>query len=399
MGQRFGMVVVVLALLASVAGGRQGVVQTRQGQTIEGDITEKPDSVVINVRGIEMEVQRGDITSLTYTGDLDEQYRQRLEGLESGDVAGRLQVGRWAFDNRRYDLARDAAERALSIDPNSREAVDFLQLIRQQQQLEQAAGRGTAAPGQSGGQESAGQEGAPGDRAEASGKNYLTPEQINLIKQAELRQSDTGIRVSFTNNVVQRFVRAYNQNAREFAALRPIDQALAILDEADPSFHEDVKILNDPAPLLEFRRFVQPMVLQNCATSQCHAPGNNTGFTLYNDRGEAASYTNFYIMQQFTKRVETPGSAFGSGPVTRRMIDRNQPQMALLVQYGLPTDVADSPHPTAVGWRPLFRGTNDPRYQQTIDWMSSLRPVEPQYGIDFQIPGKAATTRPATRPR
>lgn len=394
MGQRLWMVLAV-ALVASVAWGRQGVVQTRQGQTVEGEITEKPDSVVVNVRGIEMEIQRGEITSLTYPDSLDAQYRQRLEKLEAADVPGRLALARWAFENRRYDLARDAAERALAIDANSREAVDFLQLVRKQQELDQLSGQGRTG-GTGAGQGDAGP--ATGARPPAAPRTLLDDEQINKIKQAELREGDANIRVRFANNVQRRFVSAYNKSASVFLAQRPVDQALAILDEADPKFHDDVIILNDPAPLLEFRNFIQPMVLQNCATSQCHAPGNSTGFTLYSERSDAATYTNFYIMQQYGKRLEAPGSPFGSGPAVRKMIDRNQPQMSLLAQYGLPTDIAEVDHPQATGWRPMFRDIRDPRYQQSIDWMRSLRPIEPEYGIDYPLPGKP-TSQPATQPR
>src|SRR6266576_5651771 len=107
-------------LLTTIAFARQGVIHTRDGRTIEGDITERDDSVTVSIRGIETTINRTDIDTLNYEQDIEKEYQARLAKLDKSDVKGRLQLARWAFDHHNYPLARDAANKALEVDPNSR---------------------------------------------------------------------------------------------------------------------------------------------------------------------------------------------------------------------------------------------------------------------------------------
>ena len=45
----------------------------------------------------------------------------------------------------------------------------------------------------------------------------------------------------------------------------------------------------------------------------------------------------------------------------RAVIDRPRPENSLVMQYGLPLRDADTPHPEAQNFRPLFKGRNDPK--------------------------------------
>src|SRR5438132_1990813 len=119
-----------LTLLAtSILLAKPGVVITRDGQRLEGEITEKTDSVVISIRGIETAVPRDNIASLTYSEPFEKQFQDRLAKLDPKDVKGRLELARWAFDQKQYSTARDACEAALAIDPNNREAVELESLV------------------------------------------------------------------------------------------------------------------------------------------------------------------------------------------------------------------------------------------------------------------------------
>ena len=41
----------------------------------------------------------------------------------------------------------------------------------------------------------------------------------------------------------------------------------------------------------------------------------------------------------------------------------------------------------------FLRGMNDPKYRQVLDWIGkSLKPVDPEYGIDFPVPGSPIKT-------
>jgi hypothetical protein len=174
---------------------------------------------------------------------------------------------------------------------------------------------------------------------------------------------------------------------------------------------DDVVVETDPAAIQEYRRLVQPLVLANCATVGCHG-GMSAGNLVLNTTAatnELASYTNFYILEQYAQKIKSAGdqqSVFGSGPVEREMIDRTHAEDSLLLQYGLPRNLAKFPHPEARNFRPAFlHGREDTKYRAIANWIGSvLAPVEPKYGIDYQPPKgtTAATTTetpaPATKP-
>jgi hypothetical protein len=113
---------------------------------------------------------------------------------------------------------------------------------------------------------------------------------------------------------------------------------------------------------------------------------------------ELAGYTNFYILQNYTKAVKADSGVFGKGDL--RMIDRQQPERSILLQYALPGAIAEYDHPDVNGYRPAVRGLNDPRYHQILDWIgSSLKAEDPNYGIDYPVQGStSAASQPASSP-
>ena len=82
----------------------------------------------------------------------------------------------------------------------------------------------------------------------------------------------------------------------------------------------------------------------------------------------------------------------------RKMIERGHGDVSLLTNFGLPVSVAEYDHPE-VGGKPVlpaFRNKQDRQYRQIVDWMDeSLLRIEPDYEIDFPLPG---STQPATGP-
>jgi hypothetical protein len=161
-----------------------------------------------------------------------------------------------------------------------------------------------------------------------------------------------------------------------------------------------VTILNDPPALLQYRRVVQPYVIQNCATSACH--GGNSAATRLQfvtpSESDPATYTNFYILTKYVQpSKQGGGQVFGHGDL--RLVDRQRSAQSLLIQYGMPGAMSDFDHPDVANYRPPLRGLNDPRYKQLLDWIGqSLQPVEPSYGFDFNTPATQPATMAATQP-
>ena len=86
--------------------------------------------------------------------------------------------------------------------------------------------------------------------------------------------------------------------------------------------------------------------------------------------------TNFYILTQATIDGKF-------------VIDRNEPEDSLLVQWGLPRESAKFPAPEELeGWKPKFKDEDDPRFKEVVEWIKSLVVVNQgsNYGIRYKAP-------------
>ena len=70
---------------------KQGVVTTRDGQRVEGDINEKADEVVVTSHGVNTVIARDNIASLQYSEAFEKQFQDRLAKLDPKDVNGRIE--------------------------------------------------------------------------------------------------------------------------------------------------------------------------------------------------------------------------------------------------------------------------------------------------------------------
>jgi len=380
-------------LAASAALARQGIVKTRDGKVIEGDVTEQDERVVINIKGIQTSVPRANVLSIDYPPPMEDQFKQRLAKLPRNDIKGRIDLAHWAFDNRRYDLARDALDDALRLDPNNLEATTFRNTVDEQRRLDRSsvAPAPRPAPGAPppGGQ-------APTAGSEKMDRRLLSPADINIIRQAEIRPDDN-VRVRFDNDVKRRFIAMTNADPARFNNLKPADQATEILQRGDPHMRDDVKILQDPATIVEFRRLL-PNVLTGCAATACHGGSAGGRFILYAPAdNDAVVYTDFYILEKYVKQGAGGGGLFGGAD--RRLIDRANPEQSLLLQYGLPQNVGQPPHPDVRGFRPPYVNKDNPQLRRVLNWIKGQSPMEPAYeGIKYELPHAPGTEPPATAP-
>jgi hypothetical protein len=412
-GVAFGCAVLVLLLFTAHASAKPGVVKTRDGQTYEGDVKEDGTIVTVTTRRVPLTIQRADVESIEYLGTIDEQYAQRMGKLTEKDVNGRIDVARWAFDEGRYDLARDAVESALTIDPNSRAGNTLLESIRVQIRLERAkkggattaeARRPTTGPATA---VAAGPTTAPATTV-IDPRNLLTADDINTIRQIELKQSDTHVRINFSKDVKKRYATAQNIRVQDFNARTQFDQLQEILANGTEDMRRDVRIVSDPASILEYRRVIQPALLQSCATSGCHGAAGAGGLMFFSPAdNENVSYTNFFILQTYRLKAAEQQGPFGAGE--QRLIDRVEPSRSLLLQYGLPASIAERDHPKVSGYRAVFRNRDDNAYGRVFEWIRDglKHPLgTDDYGISYTPPtgrggGHAApapTTNPTTEP-
>jgi hypothetical protein len=399
----------VICLLATILLAEQGIVRTHDGNTYDGFIREDEREVVVTIRGIETVIPRGNIASIEYKGEYEEDFRDRLASLPENEVPGRVAMAREAFEQHRYDLSRVALDEAMRADPNSRDAYDMLVLVERQIRLERA---GPAQPTDQPAERAPPEAARPGppQRPGMIERRTLSPDDINTIRQKELKLTDTAVRIAFQGDVRRQFAQLQNMTFAEFRRFPPVQQAIQIIDRGDIQMRRQVRITSDPSAIIEYKRFVQPLILSNCATSGCHGGPAGGRFIVYSPADQdAVAYTNFYILTQFAGRTEPRTSQGIFGAEARRMIERGHGENSLLANYGLPIAIAEHDHPLVGGKpiQPVFRNRQDPRYLQIVNWMNNvLVRIEPDYDIDFELPTAAPAAaappaladEPATQP-
>src|SRR5215471_18496376 len=83
-------------LCASVLLGEQGIVKTRDGNTLQGDVKEKEDSVVVTIHGVDTVIPKSEVASVEMTGSTAAELLGRLAKLDPKDSAGRVALARVA---------------------------------------------------------------------------------------------------------------------------------------------------------------------------------------------------------------------------------------------------------------------------------------------------------------
>ncbi len=359
----FFVAVFFICLLASGLLARQGTLQTKDGRRMQGDIQDAPDgqSVNVTIHGATVTVSRDDIGQITYPADASAEFHDRLKALAPNDIKGRLDLSRWALESRQYDLAAEAAQDAQRIDPHEPNAAILLDTISSQKLLDAKLGaRANAAATATAGAAPENATAASTTPA-AAPSQYLSADDVQIIRRKELLPDDQA-RLDFTGNVRNRYLALSGADPAAFGGESVAQQALDIFDTHNPQLIKNVRILSDPNVLLTFRSRIQPRILAGCAAAGCHGSTGSGGFFLYPDADKVlVAYTNFDILVQTSRKI--PGAdVFGTGPITRPMIDRLHSQSSLLMQFGLPRSLATLPHPDVRDFKPMFRNADDPNF-------------------------------------
>lgn len=379
-----------------LAAGRPGVVRLKDGGVYEGSVEEKTDTVVVDVRGILTEIPRERIASVVY-GDFETRWREAYAKLDENDSKGRVAAARRAFDERRYDLAETAARDAQRVDPNSTEAAEILKLTINQRRLEQGN------PNQANPDQPPRPNGEANPPKSTTSYKLLTAEQINRMKQLELRENETVARFNLKNNVAKRYHDAdsrINMSYSEFLRQPVSERARMIIANGGPELAKDVEVTNDPAALQEFRRETLGLILNGCATSACHGGTNEASkaFPLVAPAPDVAtSYSNFYQISTWQKKQAANMTEALIGGSNLQMINRVRPEESLLLQYGLAD--AEHKHPPSQGFKPMFtRGRDDVKYKKIATFIDGLRKIEPDYGFKYTLEREGAgLTAPTTQ--
>ncbi len=361
-----------LLLASSYCLAEKKQVKLKSGETIIGDVVEQtPEGIKVKRPLATVFYPKDQIVSIEPIHDVKEDYADRLSELKKDDFNSQLALGQWALDNKLYPQAVKHFDEALKLKDDERARL----LLRQAKaKLEQAQKASETASG--GGSDTS----TGGESSAFNIKQMVTDDDIQRIRMAELSEDDK-VTVDLRKNVVERFLEQVRGQGdfekkgadAQFNRLSPQSKAKYILDHvsvADP-LRSDIIIKTDPAFMREFHSGIWRWIATSCAAASCHGSVKGQGgLKLWNvtGRSDSVDYTNFLILDAFHTKDGL------------QMIQRDEPEDSLLLQYGLPDNQAKHRHPKE---RPApFTSRKSPLYKMTRDWILSLkRPLHPEYGI------------------
>jgi hypothetical protein len=357
------------------------------GRRITGRLAERTDEyVVITVAGLPAKFNIADINEITPMRPVEERHKELRAGIDDTDEERLLNLAEWARSKGRLDLALEDVTQVLKVNPSNEAAARLKTLIDAQIELERRKKEETR--------------GAESDTAAKTDKTkfpLLNEEDINIIRVYEVDLADAP-RMSISQEAVRNFIETYagqgpvpsSKDGKETFARRSVARILSAMFELQArEFYADVKILENPKRMRDFREDVQRWIVPSCATTECHGGNQGGRLRLYSKRqnADASAYTNFYILDRF--RTED-GLA---------LIDYDTPNRSPLLQFGLPRESALYKHPELAAegrntMKPIFKNERDDRFQATVEWITSMYQPRPEYPIEYTpaAPFTAAST-------
>ncbi len=360
-----GAVLVVAGTAGMVWAGLADVV-LNDGQVLFGEVTDTASGHRITMPGGgTTDIARSMVKEVRRYESPDDAYAKKSAALPKDDAKGHLELALWAHDQGMMDRMAEQARAVLATIPEH-SAARLLMMIHEQSKLGPVTGGGDDRDGNGGGDG-----GGPTSQPELP---TLTDRDINVIRVVELKPGEP-LPMSFREGALEQ---AWTQLAaldpnrfgprekNEFLRAPPNKQLELILSmtavDLIAGIANMVTVNRDPTPLRVWKTRVQPWVLKNCATAECHGgPTGGTPWRLISARmtDDKTTYTNFYIMSQY------------QGPRGGRLIDRDLPQDSLLLQYALPKERSPRTHPLVKG-NPIpvcLPSTEDAMYRGILAWI------------------------------
>lgn len=385
----------VLALLAVLAlailvgpTSAEKIVTLRNGRKLVGEVTEVKDGYRIRLRaGAVVVVSSDEVLRIEEIKRPLNEFKRRLAATDKQDPEKLYELARWAADNNLLREARSVLERVLQLKPEDENAKLLLRLV----ELRLGPATTTTAPMPTTTTTTT-KEAPPIDAAK-----LLTLEDVYRIRLHELQRGDR-VRVEFRDKLLDRFIESMrgtdifrdSEGVRRFRQAPRVDQARYILEntDRDSPFRKDILIKTDPSVMLRFKTRVWRVISRSCASSSCHGGVKGQGrlkFFSMRSSDDRVVYTNFFILHAWS----TAG---------RELIKRDNPEMSLLLQYGLPPKLARLRHPEQARISPIFRSPDDRNYKMIEEWIRSLRyPLTGGYQTKYKLPGQPPTTTTTTQ--
>ncbi len=385
-GKHILTIVAVVAMVAAFAvPAQKQVVICKDGRRLTGEVTKVKNGYQIRMKGGTVVIAKEQVLKVEDVVTVEDELEKRLAKVDSRDADGYYHVARWADDQNLFADARKILQKVLKLKPDHENASLLLKLVK----MREAGSGGTKTATQKNDKKI--------DIPSLDPSKFLKKEDIYRIRLMELQPRDR-VSIQYRNKVLQRFIESMRGSGdfkergfeNKFRKYNRVKQVLYILDNTErrnASIRDDILIKNDPKVIKEFRARIWPIIAKSFASPSCYGGVKpRDGLKLFNIplTDERVLYTNFYILRKWERNG-------------RKMIDRDNPEISLLLQYGLPEKLAKYRRPKYVPG-PIFNSRNDRSYIIVKNWIASLcRLFPPGYRIKYTLPGQKPV-KPATRP-
>jgi tetratricopeptide (TPR) repeat protein len=371
-------------LLASTTFGVTYVLKYKDGREVEVQkVTKVKEGYQVVKGGISYLVESDKIASIEERATPMDEYKARLDKIDKTKAEQRYKLARWAYYNKKlYQVALDEAKAALKIDPKHTEA----KLLR-----DLAKGKLKAAKDDSGDKTGTDNGGGRSDEDKKLDKLLIGSDDIYRIRLLELDReyNDRGrlqiterTPIQFRNNVRRRFTKAwagkgiFEEKNADRAFLRSSNRTqaaymLQVLPKDSPML-KDIRVTRDPQFITTFERQVWPLVRN--IIPEAFSEKGVSGLRLIDVESQDPRliYSNFVLLDGYAKG-------------RWRMIDRGDPRSSLLLQWGLPRDVAKIKNPNE-NYEPVYRSRKDPKYRAVYKWIAGLESPHPKYNLKYKPP-------------
>lgn len=395
-----GRLILIVRLVEPTKGGQEGIIHLRDGSDLRATIhADGFDAVEYELSGIRNKMPREAVSGVTLEASFDEKYKRFKESIKPAEIDKRLTFARWLMGERRFDLASEEL-RALTKEVDVPEGRDLLKQVEAQLALDAASRARRGANGsESGTATNQGRSPAPSQSPRRTGpvdlkdilpSRLLSADDVNIIRVYEVDLKKPP-RMDIAPDVIRDLITNYGSSAlvptgtderNRMFTWEPAKILKLMYDLKARDLYPRVRVTSEPWTLNLFRtRVHDAWLIPNCATSACHG-GIDAGRFFLHRRGskeERVRYTNLLILTR--SKLDHP------------LVDFDDPDSSLIIQYALPRDEARTPHPEVKGWKPIFTGSAKALRGETLQWIRSMYKPRPDYPVDYEPPHLDAIDR------
>ncbi len=345
-------------------------------KTIAGEVTQTDQGYLVQTEYGPVNLKREEVIKIVDVVQGEDTFDARREKIDDNDLNSLSDLAKWAMDREMYDDAESLLEEILRKNPNHQRSQLLkvrLKELRKQAQTDNSRGNPVR----------------PVPRGTPAQREWLVSmDDIYTIRREELWSADSNTTFQLREDLARRYAQAMRGQKEfrdpnfydRFLAWGPSRQAGFILNKTKPgnAFRKDILVLRDPQFMQDFTSQVWPLVQNSCASPNCHG-GNRPRGGLMLLRNPNANlqmrYTNFVILDGMRDKQG------------RKVLDRDNPERSLLLEYLLTEDARKYSHPRPI--QPVFENRGDRRYRQIYNWVNNLvfYPTRPDYSqLDFKAP-------------